>query len=148
MRPEEFLDFAAELANSNTSGSAAHRSAVSRSYYGVYHAVRSAIEKGLSISCRADSGGNEHKLVVDYLAGSQVDEAAEIARLLRNLSQSRKEADYDLDDKSAESQQNSQACVARGRNILEKLNACVTGPLRQKVIAGITQYRKLRTTGR
>jgi hypothetical protein len=58
-----------------------------------------AIEKDLSISCRADSGGNEHKLVVDYLAGSQVDEAAEIARLLRNLSQSRKEADYDLDDK-------------------------------------------------
>src|SRR4051812_25409221 len=72
MRPEEFLDFAAELANSSSSGSAAHRSAVSRAYYGVYHAVRSAIEKDLSISCRADSGGNEHKLLVDYLAGSQL----------------------------------------------------------------------------
>ena len=148
MRPEEFLDFATELANSSNSGSAAHRSAVSRAYYGVYHAVRSIIEKDLSISCRADSGGNEHKLLIDYLAGSQVDEAVEIARLLRNLSQSRKEADYDLDEKAAESQQNSQTCVARARNILEKLSGCVTGPLRQRVIAGITQYRKLRMTGR
>jgi len=147
MRPDQFIDFATELANSAGSGAAAHRSATSRAYYGVYHAVRFLIEKGLSISCRAEAGGNEHKLVQEFLKNCQVEEAAEVGRLLGNLHKSRRAADYDLDETSPETQADSQLSVARARNILAKLQECATGPLRQKIIAGMSQHKNVRNRG-
>ncbi len=96
MNPGEFIEFAETLAVARQPTAASCRSSVSRAYYGSFLAVRNWLESDLQI--RSLAGGSEHAYVQRLLLQSGVSEASELGRLLQNLQESRKEADYEMQD--------------------------------------------------
>jgi uncharacterized protein (UPF0332 family) len=142
MIPSEFLALAQRLVQTPDLGAAGLRSAIWRAYYGGYLSVRAFLEKELATPCRA-GGVSEHQMVQRYLINSQVTEAIELGHMLGTLQQARKEADYEMANVSPENQQVALLNVDRALRILEKLEHCSAPTIRQKLKAGITQYRRL-----
>ena len=145
MKPELFLTLARAISNKPIVGPAECRTAISRAYYGVFHSLRRFIKLDLSISIHASGGrDNSHLLLQQYLVNCNVALAAQMGRMLRDLHDSRKEADYDLDNDKLETSAHVQACVARADSLLNKLELLNQAPTKQLFIAGLTQYKKLR----
>src|SRR5687768_11307611 len=100
MSPEAFVMFASQLAVRQNAGPAAFRSSVSRAYYGAYHRARKLLEQ-MGIRCTTGKS-NEHAYLQRLYQGSGVAQALEVARLLRNLHENRRDADYELEQFAAE----------------------------------------------
>jgi uncharacterized protein (UPF0332 family) len=141
MTPLAFLDLANRLVI-DSRDPASVRTATSRAYYAAFHSVRTVMFS----SWRQPEliGGNEHRLLQQCLINSDVPEACAIGKLLENLHDHRKSADYDLLDADFDSPQNAEVCIERATDIIAKLNACEAGVLGAQIRAGITQYRRLR----
>lgn len=75
---------------------------------------------------------------------SNVPEAYAIGKLLENLHDRRKSADYDLDDPDFDTPQIAELCIERATDIIAKLSYCASGTLSAQIRAGITQYRRMR----
>jgi uncharacterized protein (UPF0332 family) len=133
-----FLTFAAKLAASGASGPAGYRSAVSRAYYGAFHLSREFLDR-LGYRCRSD---NEHHWVQRHFLNCQVAEAKEIGRLLANLHESRKAADYNLQDSYCEVAKNAQFCVERADFIQNQLRVCGEAKLKADIQSDMNRYRK------
>ena len=88
--------------------------------------------------------GNEHRLLQQCLLNSNVPEAYTVGKLLENLHERRKSADYDLDDADMETFANAELSIDRANDIIGRLNQCSAGFLSAQIRAGITQYRRLR----
>lgn len=144
MNPEQFLVVAKSLVDNDAASSGASRSAVSRAYYFVFHSIRDLIEQELKIKVKGSAGGNEHKLLQDLLLNCNVNQAAQIGQKLANLHLERKKADYDLANDSQLSLGKARLCVERGEGIVVEARMCFAGPLKPKIIAGLTQYKKIR----
>lgn len=76
----------------------------------------------------------------------RVDEGVDLGRMLQNLHESRREADYDLDDVASESQSQARLCVERAVATVSALAICTSGSLKENIRAGIEAYRKLTNT--
>ena len=135
MIPAHFLTFADGIAQTPTSGPAGFRSAISRAYYAAFLEARELIGKRMGF--RVDRGGNEHKYLQRLLLNCSVEEGQEVGELLKNLQQSRKEADYDMHLLHCETQVEASLCVARAQAISQRLSACSTGLLFTKIQLGI-----------
>lgn len=92
MNPDEFLDLADRL--SKAAGEAERRSAISRAYYGVFHAGRVLIEACDVIVPKSAEG---HRVVIWCLKESHDAELETAGRKLDSLRSTRNQADYQLD---------------------------------------------------
>jgi uncharacterized protein (UPF0332 family) len=113
MDANEFLSFAGRLTLAPKSGASDYRSAISRSYYAVYHLARQVLRDRLSFHCHDD---NEHIWVYQHFYNC-TGTAKEVGRLLNNLHEARKKADYNLDDGSVERQAQAQFELERATKI-------------------------------
>ena len=138
MIPGEFITFAKALADNPQSGASGYRSAVSRAYYGAYLSVSAMIAE-LAVPSRLRDY-SEHKVIQIYLQNCQVPAAVQLGVFLASLHELRKNADYDMDDKTLEDQSESQLCVERANEIMKRLHKCRSE--KSKIKAGILQYRK------
>lgn len=141
MKPGEFLSFAEKVASASDSGPAGYRSAISRAYYGAFLNARHLIEEDLKQRWRIGTA-SEHEVVQRKLMNCQVQEAVEAGQLLSNLHNSRKQADYEMDDLAFEEQEEAQLCVDRAAEIIRRLQQCSAAPLRQRIVAGMLQFRR------
>lgn len=140
MIPNNFVQFAGELAARNPGSPAAFRSAVSRAYYGVFHEIKSLLENELRQRIR--TGGNEHIFVQVLLRNSGVQEADDIAAMLKNLHDSRKQADYELNNIATESRAHAQLCVERAVELQQRIQEIKSPELLGAIGQGIAEYRQ------
>lgn len=144
MTPLDFLALAKRLyqTEQHSPDPATMRTCVSRAYYAAYLTARSI----MITAWRQPEfiGGNEHRLLQQCLLNSNVAEAYAIGKLLENLHERRKNADYDLDDTDMNTAENAEFSIDRANDIIDRLNQCSTGVLSAQVRAGVTQYRRLR----
>ncbi len=138
MIPDQFLLFADSVAQNPSSGPAGYRSAIFRAYYAVYLQARDLI--GVTMGFRIDGGGNEHKFIQRLLLNCSLEEGQEVGELLKNLHQSRREADYDMDLLHCESQAEARLCVARAQEVSQRLATCASGMVFTKIKLGIRAY--------
>ena len=140
MNPGKFIDLAAKLASSPDSGPEGHRSAISRAYYGAFLSTLSLVETVIGVQCKIGTL-SEHQALQRLLMNCQVAEAAELGQMLSNLHEQRKGADYDMDDPEYEDAGAAQLGVARAEQIMNQLKLCTPIATRQKIQAGMLQYR-------
>ncbi len=139
MAPEAFVHFASQLTVRPTAGPAAFRSAVSRAYYGAYHRARQLLE-ALGIRCTTGKS-NEHMYLQRLLQGSSVAEAVEVGRLLGNLLENRRDADYELAEASAETIGLAKACSERAHDLLVLIAQCEQPTLAAAIKQGVLAYK-------
>jgi len=142
MKPDAFILLANRLASDAASGPEAHRSAISRAYYGAYLSVLN-FKDDLGISCRIESKLSEHQSLQQLLANSNVPPAIEISQRLANLHESRKEADYEMGNLRSENPSSSADAVRRANVVINLLSQCQQAPTRSQLMVGLMQYRKL-----
>ena len=138
MQGDDFIIFAGKLSVQGSIGPAGYRSATSRAYYGAYHLLLEYLGS-LGHYCNTD---NSHRWVKQCLGNCSITEGIELGQRIGNLHTNRKDADYDLDEASAETQANAQACVLRADAIRELLAPCRIDPLRSRIAAGVEYYRR------
>lgn len=122
MEALEFLSVAGRLALAKSSGPADYRTSISRAYYGTYHLARQLLHQ-LGFVCRDD---NEHLWVQRHFYNCQMQAAREVGRLLGNLHESRRIADYDLDDDSIQSVAQAKFELERASAVQAALQLCAT----------------------
>lgn len=142
MKASEFIDFASQLAAATDASAPSLRSSSSRAYYGAFHVAKQFLHSlDAAFSCR--SGGNDHQFVQQHLMYCEVPDVADLGRLLSNLHESRKDADYRLEIMECESANYAQLCVDRASKIRDDLAKVAMIPaMKANVIAGINKYRK------
>jgi len=93
MIPKEFIDLAHELSHKFTT-EAAFRSAISRSYYGLYNLMsRFLVNNNIALPDRAKA----HDLTYQYLHNCAVQDVQKLAKILDDLRAQRNDADYHLE---------------------------------------------------
>ena len=94
MNPKDFFK-TAKFLNSHNAPEAHFRTSISRSYYGIYLYLRDYLNShGI---CKIKSPGQQvHLFVRDVLQNSNSTEGSKLGETLGDLSQLRKDADYDL----------------------------------------------------
>jgi uncharacterized protein (UPF0332 family) len=133
-----FIDFASRLAASASAGPAGYRSSISRAYYGAFHLARSLL---LQFGFHS-VGGNEHQWVHRHFFHCKMAAAVEVGRMLMNLHESRKEADYDLDEPKVETSSHAVACVERADAIRDRVEICARSENVDQVRSEMVEYRK------
>lgn len=126
MRPEEFIETAERLLVEPCK-EADKRSAISRAYYGAFHASRLSLPPSFSPSAKQTRSAGSHDAIVDRLilwgnahaAGRTGTVAA--AKCLVKLKRARKRADYKLD--SEISPKDVKTCVRNSRRIVRLVRA-------------------------
>ena len=144
MTGNEILQLAAELYASNKPKSEALcRAIIGRAYYAGYHLALSLLtELGLPRT-------SDHKLPARWLAESGVPQAARAGRMLDDLYQARRRADYELTHPAAVRESRDlrfvKSQVELAADVKALLAACAVEPRKSQVRAGIQAFQ-LRTT--
>jgi uncharacterized protein (UPF0332 family) len=121
MNGREFLDSAKTLGTSARPSDL--RSAVSRAYYGSYHAALELLE---SAGVRFTKGTPEaHTKMSQCLDNSNVTDAEKVARELNSLRDDRNTADYDMADTVFEKSTNVQFRILAAEQIIKQIDALV-----------------------
>jgi uncharacterized protein (UPF0332 family) len=134
-----FIDFASKISQQASSGAPGWRSAVSRAYYGAYHLARDFLVRQ-NWHCTME---NEHLWVQRHFANCKLPLAKAVGQALANLHQSRKDADYELANAAAETQNNAIACVMRADAIRTQLQQCADPTSLPTILSEMKTYRKL-----
>jgi uncharacterized protein (UPF0332 family) len=137
MTPHEFIAFAGKLAAMSSGGEAAVRTAVSRAYYGAFHAARELLAD-LNVSIAANL--RSHGLVRQCLIGSSHAEAMSAGGALHDLHTDRIRADYELSDTRFQSFLFARSRVEKAELILTLLDRCRHEPARSEVRDAINAY--------
>ena len=117
MDPRNFHSLAEQLAKQT---SAAYcRTAISRAYYAAYNVGVQFLEK-LSLTIPHDP--TSHSLVREWLGNSGDKNMAAISKKLGDLYRDRLQADYHLNDRMPETQQNAQARVIMAKSVIDTLD--------------------------
>ena len=147
MRAGEFIAFARKLLTLPAAQCAAgYRSITSRLYYGAYHEAIDFIENDLGFPHRkTDDNANKHQYILEYLTGSQVQQAQDLAAQLGQLHQRRKNADYDIATARFDGETFAVESVVRLDRIAKAIDACREDAVRGKIQAGMTTYRQRRS---
>jgi uncharacterized protein (UPF0332 family) len=90
MEPSEFVTFAGRAV---TQGKAGARTAISRAYYGLFHAAQQIVQE---LTGEASGSGKAHNLVPQFLWSTKHLTASDAARIISSLHGDRIEADYKL----------------------------------------------------
>lgn len=109
---KKFIELAEILVNQETEE--AFRTAVSRSYYGVFGILRNI--KGF----KKHKGGDVHSKLIESLKKSDKEKEREIGRLLDELRRYRNYADYSEDRKIDKNL--AENCIAKANKILNQLS--------------------------
>jgi len=141
MHGNDFLTLAGKLAAQTAYGAAGYRSSVSRAYYGAYHLARSYLADA-NIHCPKNCG-NEHLWIQRMFRQCDLEEGIEVGIALSNLHESRKAADYELENLEIESQANAQLCSLRADEIRSRIDDCSRRAIASQIEAGIRKYKRL-----
>ena len=139
MSPDDFLKTANRLALSRASGAADFRSSISRAYYAVYHLARQILNDQLQFYCRA--GGNEHQWVHRHFANCTNADAHEAGRVIQDMHDARKNADYDLSDARVETEAAARLSLERAEKVKHRLAACTNDANLAALKAEMIRYR-------
>lgn len=139
MHSNEFTALAGKLAAQTSIGAAGYRTAISRAYYGSFHAARRFLVECFTWYCHGD---NEHQWVQRHFQNCRSTEAREIGYGLVHLHTLRKSADYDLDDADVELQSQAMASVARATDINQSLAALANDPMLEQIHEEMQDYRQ------
>src|SRR5689334_4108895 len=90
MEPSEFVTFAGRAV---IHGKAGARSAISRAYYGAFHAARELLEE---LAGGIPASGKMHNLISQFLWSTKHASASSAARMIATLHSDRIAADYNL----------------------------------------------------
>ncbi len=118
MNPDEFLKLAEQLAA--LSSEAAHRSAVSRAYYGAFHLARSLVE---SCEVRVLQSAEGHSGASRCLQNCGLSALAAAGRELDSLRSIRNKADYDLSSKQFSNAKSIQAHLQSAHDFAKQIEA-------------------------
>lgn len=133
MKPVEFITLAGTL--SVQADKARIRTAISRAYYGAFHLVTEFLV-GLGFST-----GKDHDFHKPLLA-SKHPLAMDAARILADLYDDRRRADYRLADSDIEEQLRAMRCVELARRIESLLLQCNAEPARSSIKTAIDAYQQ------
>jgi uncharacterized protein (UPF0332 family) len=122
MKPDDFIQTAERLLT-DACAEADQRSAISRSYYGAFHATRRCLPPRFAPTSAQINSGRSHQVVIEALIQwgasrtSGCSNAAEASRTLLSLKQARRHADYDIE--APVRRTDAQTCVSRSRKVVE-----------------------------
>ena len=88
------------------------------------------------------SGGNEHQWVQRHFANCTTVEARDAGRIIQNMHDARKNADYDVADPHVETQAAAKLSLERAEEIRKLLVLCTSDANLATVKAEMLQYRK------
>ncbi len=145
MDPLAFLVLAKKLldAEKNPAG---RRSAVSRAYYAAFN-VAAEFFAALGHQVPKDAGG--HKKAYYYLNNCNDKLLIAVGGDLDDLRGIRNDADYDMNDKQVEKEDNVRAWVDVADVIIKRLDECKNGPVqRRKDVAEAVEDYKKKTEGK
>ena len=128
MTGDEFINLAGKLATS--ADEAAHRSAVSRAYYGAFHLASAYLDE---IERSVPRNSNAHVQIARKLQSAGQADAIRAGSLLGDLHSDRIKADYRLDDVRAGTSAFARICVETAHEIRSALSACRTEPARGEI---------------
>lgn len=146
MEPREFIDFSGQIAARANTGAAGARSAVSRAYYGAFHAAAQFLEE---IGCGVPANGHSHNLIPQCLQNALNDDLKTAGSLLSDLRTERNRVDYRLSQPRCESFPYARIAVetaVRIQRLIEAVLADVRADeaLLEKIQVSINEYRKSR----
>jgi hypothetical protein len=138
MMPKDFIQLAHRLSH-EFNNEAAFRSAISRSYYGLYNLMSSFLANN---NIPLPDAAEAHNLTYKYLHNCGVPDVQKLAKILDDLRDERNDADYHLEltqynDPNIAKISYIKANVAYGD--FEKLSKKSSD--RQKIINGVTAYK-------
>jgi hypothetical protein len=147
MKGGEFIAFARKLRTFPAAQCpAGYRSITSRLYYGAYHEALDFIETDLGFPHRkTDDIANKHQFIVEYLTGSQVQQAQDLAAQLGQMHERRKNADYDIAKARFDGETFAVESVVRLDRILMAIDACREDSVRIRIENGMSTYRQRRS---
>ena len=116
-----FIALAGKLAAAPNGEEASYRTAVSRAYYGAFHAARLFL---IELGFKPVSNANVHAFVRHYLAGANHADACLAAGQLADLQAARNRADYDLDAPNVGTQRYAMVIVERAHRVVSALDKC------------------------
>lgn len=147
MKCEEFVTFARKLLTLPAGRCpAGYRYVTSRLYYGVYHEVLEFIENELGFRHRkSEDANNKHQFVLEYLAGSDVTNAQDLASQLAQLHERRKSADYEIAKERFDTEAFAIDSVARADRIIQAIDDCREESVRAEILAGMAPFRQRRS---
>ncbi len=137
MDGQQFLEISKK--HLNIPSEAAYRSAVSRAYYALFHAVATFTA---SLGFPSVKGPQAHGQLPARLNSCGVEEGMQIGRWLKELHRQRLSADYDLASEGFSPQFRSAVWVAQAEQAVIKLNAIAASPnLCIQIRNGIRMYK-------
>jgi hypothetical protein len=89
----EAAEFVAFAGRNVSQGKAGARTAISRAYYGAFHAALAILQE---LAAESPGSGKAHNLVAQYLLAAKHPMASAAARIIAGLHKDRIEADYRL----------------------------------------------------
>lgn len=138
MDANDFLVMAGRLTLAQGSGPADYRTAISRAYYAVHHLARRVLIEQMKFVCHDD---NEHRWVQRHFYNCQIPQVRDVGRLLGNLHEARKNADYDLDDLNIETMVQARFQLERATEIKSRLQYCTDAANLESIKAEMMDYR-------
>lgn len=123
MKPAEFIQLAAKLVTQSelATSESRHRTAVSRAYYGAFHASNEVLED-CSMAVRRNAYG--HQDVIDLLRQNSDPRARRLSRMLDDLRRQRIAADYRLDAEHFRTAIVARQSVELASEVLRLLTEC------------------------
>lgn len=114
----DFLELASSL--SQEANEVAHRAAVSRAYYSVYHHGLSLVELKMPEACKITYPGGVHAQLTGRMFGSKEHAWKTIAYRVRDLKKERVEADYSLQAEVTAT--DATDAVLKARDLIRQMN--------------------------
>jgi len=132
---DDFISLAGLLAAGKNPTPVALRTAINRAYYGAMHLTRQFLS---SLAIPYEDRHNLHF----FLCNSGNLDAEQAGKLLEDLLDRRKRADYKLERVDVESARFAQLSVEIAHEFRSHLERCRTEPTRSTVKSGIEAYRQ------
>lgn len=137
MKSLSFIEVAGRWSASSPVEPAVVRSAVSRAYYGAFHAARELLVEKYGWYCKSS---NEHQWVQRHFLNSSIHEMQFLGQMLLSLHNLRKRADYKLSDALIEQRELARTAAEHALEIHAQL-AALTDAQIIAVREGMQRYR-------
>ncbi|SPD71992.1 hypothetical protein PITCH_A1150027 [uncultured Desulfobacterium sp.] len=137
MEPRQFQFLASRLAE-NGAYPAEFRTAISRSYYAVFHFGLDLLD---SLGFSIPQNPNAHEAVYRHLNNSGDADLVKVAVKLGDLRTKRIQADYRLNMSDVESKENAKMFVHSAESIIETMKKCCQGKDRNQIIRNIKDWK-------
>jgi uncharacterized protein (UPF0332 family) len=138
MEAREFLVLAQELTLAG--GPARYRSAISRTYYAVYHVAYDLLQ---NLGFEFGRGHEAHQAVDEYLVQTRVTSLIQVGARLRRLRAVRVKADYWMRDPQPEQVQLVATWLEQATNMIAALDAAAAdAPTRERMTRALQAWEQ------